>query len=80
MLTRRTRPEETIEHSSAAVEVGKDETTRLYKALTDSRVIGTLAHEATCARVTLTHSLVDPDQRHRVMRRVLARHSLEDLS
>lgn len=69
-----------MEQSSAAVEVRKDETTRLYEALTDGRVIGTLAYETTGGQVTLTHSYVDPDQRHRGIASALARYALEDLS
>ena len=69
-----------MEQSSAAVEVRKDGTTRLYEALTDGRVIGTLAYETTGGRVTLTHSYVDPDQRHRGIASALARYALEDLS
>ena len=69
-----------MEQSPAAVEVRKDETTRLYEALTDGRVIGTLAYETTGGRVTLTHSYVDPDQRHRGTASALAHYALEDLS
>jgi uncharacterized protein len=69
-----------MEQSPAAVEVRKDETTRLYEALTDGRVIGTLAYETTGGRVTLTHSYVDPDQRHRGIASALAHYALEDLS
>ena len=68
-----------MEPSSAAIEVRKDETTRLYEALTDGRVIGTLAYETTGGRVTLTHSYVDPDQRNRGIASALARYALEDL-
>jgi predicted GNAT family acetyltransferase len=68
-----------MEQSSAAVEVRKDETTRLYEALTDGRVIGSLAYETTGGRITLTHSFVDPDQRHRGIASALARYALEDL-
>ncbi|MBF8188148.1 N-acetyltransferase [Nonomuraea sp. K274] len=69
-----------MEPSPAAVEVRKDETTRLYEALTDGRVVGNLAYETTGERVTLTHSYVDPDQRHRGIASTLARYALEDLS
>jgi hypothetical protein len=58
-----------MEQSPAAVEVRKDETTRLYEALTDGRVVGNLTYETTGGRVTLTHSYVDPNKRHRVERR-----------
>ncbi|HVX43692.1 MAG TPA: GNAT family N-acetyltransferase [Mycobacteriales bacterium] len=68
-----------MESSAAAVEVSKDETTRLYKALVDGRVVGTLAYETIGGRVTLTHSYVDPDQRHRGIASALARYALEDL-
>lgn len=69
-----------MEQSPAAIEVRKDETTRLYEALTDGRVVGNLAYEATGGRVMLTHSYVDPDQRHRGIASALARYALEDLS
>ncbi|MEU0038936.1 GNAT family N-acetyltransferase [Streptomyces sp. NPDC006333] len=54
-----------MQPSPAAVEVRKDEATRLYEALIDDQVVGTLAYETTGGRATLTHSYVDPDQRHR---------------
>jgi uncharacterized protein len=69
-----------MEPPPAAVEVRKDETTRLYEALIDGRVVGNLAYETTGGRVTLTHSYVDPDQRHRGIASALARYALEDLS
>ncbi|WP_353963456.1 GNAT family N-acetyltransferase [Streptomyces mirabilis] len=62
---RRTRREESMEPSLAAVEVRKDETTRLYEALIDGQVVGNLAYETAGGRATLTHSYVDPEQRHR---------------
>jgi predicted GNAT family acetyltransferase len=65
--------------SPAAVEVRKNETTRLYEALIDGQVVGNLAYETTGGRVSLTHSFVDPDQRHRGVASALARHALEDL-
>jgi len=68
-----------MESSPATVEVRKDETTRLYEALIDGRVVGTLAYETTGARVSLTHSYVDPNQRHRGVASALARYALEDL-
>jgi predicted GNAT family acetyltransferase len=71
---------ENMEQSPASVEVRKDEINRLYEAVADGRVIGTLAYETTRGRVTLTHSYVDPDQRHRGVATALARYSLEDLS
>ncbi|MFL6054375.1 MAG: GNAT family N-acetyltransferase [Actinoallomurus sp.] len=69
-----------MEQSPAAVEVRKDETTRLYEALIDGRVVGNLAYETTGGRVMLTHSYVDPDERHRGIASALARYALEDLS
>ncbi|GAA1299504.1 hypothetical protein Psi02_62770 [Planotetraspora silvatica] len=66
--------------SPAAVEVRKDETTRLYEALIDGQVVGNLAYETTGGRVLLTHSYVDRDQRHRGVASALARYALEDLS
>ena len=69
-----------MEQSPAAVEVRKDETTRLYEALIDGRVVGNLAYETTGGRAALTHSYVDPDQRHRGIASALARYALEDLS
>ena len=66
--------------SQAAVEVRKDETTRLYEALIDGQVVGNLAYETTGGRVSLTHSYVDEDQRHRGVASALARYALEDLS
>jgi predicted GNAT family acetyltransferase len=69
-----------MEPSPAAVEVRKDKTTRLYEALIDGQVVGNLAYETTGGRVSLTHSYVDQDQRHRGIASALARYALEDLS
>ena len=69
-----------MDPSSAAVEVRKDGTTRLYEALSDGQVVGNLAYETTGGRVALTHSYVDLDQRHRGIGSALARFALEDLS
>ncbi|GAB3880315.1 GNAT family N-acetyltransferase [Microbispora bryophytorum] len=66
--------------SPAAVEVRKDETTRLYEALIDGQVVGSLAYETTGGRISLTHSYVDHDHRHRGVASALARYALEDLS
>jgi uncharacterized protein len=66
--------------SQAAVEVRKDETTHLYEALIDGQVVGSLAYETTGGRVSLTHSYVDPDHRHRGIASALARYALEDVS
>ncbi|GII33432.1 GNAT family N-acetyltransferase [Planotetraspora mira] len=66
--------------SPAAVEVRKDETTRLYEALIDGQVVGNLAYETSGGRVSLTHSYVDRDQRHRGVASALARYALEELS
>jgi predicted GNAT family acetyltransferase len=66
--------------SPAAVEVRKNETTRLYEALIDGRVVGDLAYETTGGRISLTHSFVDEDQRHRGVASALAHYALEDLS
>jgi uncharacterized protein len=63
----------------AAVEVRKDKTRRLYEALIDGHVVGTLAYETTGGRVSLTHSYVDPGLRHRGVASALARFALEDL-
>lgn len=72
--------EENTEPSPAAVEVRKDETARLYEALIDGQVVGTLAYETTGGRVSLTHSYVDNDKRHRGIASAMARYALEDLS
>ncbi|GAB3163708.1 GNAT family N-acetyltransferase [Microbispora hainanensis] len=69
-----------MKRSPAAVEVRKDETMRLYEALIDGQVVGSLAYETTGGRISLTHSYVDPDQRHRGVASALARYALEDLS
>jgi predicted GNAT family acetyltransferase len=69
-----------MELSRAAVEVRKDETTRLYEALIDGQVVGNLAYEIAGGRVSLTHSYVNQDQRHRGVASALARYALEDLS
>jgi len=69
-----------MKRSPAAVEVRKDEITRLYEALSDGQVVGSLAYETTGGRISLTHSYVDPDQRHRGVASALARYALEDLS
>lgn len=69
-----------MDTSSVAVGVRKDETTRLYEAVIDGRVVGNLAYETTGGRVALTHSYVDPDQRNQGVGSALARFALEDLS
>ena len=69
-----------MEQSAATIRVRTDETTRLYEALTDGRVVGTLAYETTRGRITLTHSYVDPDERHQGTGSALARYALEDLA
>lgn len=69
-----------MEQSPSAVEVRKDENTRLYEALMGDRVVGTLAYETTGGRFTLTHSYVSPDARHKGVGSALARFALEDLS
>jgi predicted GNAT family acetyltransferase len=69
-----------MESSPAGVEVRKNETARLYEALVDGRVVGNLAYETVGGRVSLTHSYVDPERRHRGIASALARFALEDLS
>lgn len=66
--------------SPAAIEVRKDENTRLYEALIDGQVVGNLAYETIGGRVSLTHSYVERDQRHRGVASALTRYALEDLS
>ena len=68
-----------MEPSPATVEVRKDETARLYEALIDGQVVGNLAYETTGGRISLTHSYVDEDQRHRGVASALARFALEDV-
>jgi uncharacterized protein len=79
-LTRTNEGDEKMQRSPAAVEVRKNETTRLYEALIDGQVVGNLAYETTGGRVSLTHSFVDEDRRHRGIASALARYALEDLS
>lgn len=62
------------------VEVRKDETTRLFEALVDGKVVGTLAYETTGGRVALTHSFVDEDQRNHGIGSALAGYALGNLS
>ncbi|MEW9531825.1 GNAT family N-acetyltransferase [Microbispora sp. NPDC049125] len=69
-----------MKRSQAAVEVRKDETTRLYEALIDGQVVGSLTYETTGGRVSLTHSYVDQEHRHRGVASALARYALEDVS
>lgn len=69
-----------MEPSQAAVEVRKDEKARLFEALIDGQVVGDLAYETTGGHVSLTHSYVDEDQRHRGVASALTRYALEDLS
>ena len=69
-----------MEPSPAAIELRKDETNRLYEALIDGEVVGTLAYETTGGRVSLSHSFVDENHRHRGVASALARYALEDLS
>lgn len=69
-----------MEPAPAAVDVRKDTATRLYEALIDGQVVGTLAYETTGGRILLTHSYVDHDRRHQGIASALARYALEDLS
>lgn len=69
-----------MEPSQGAIEVRRDDTTRLYEALIDGRVVGTLAYETVGGRVSLTHSYVDQDRRHLGIASALARYALGDLS
>ncbi|WP_327592697.1 GNAT family N-acetyltransferase [Streptomyces chartreusis] len=69
-----------MEPLPAVIEVRKDETVRLYEALIDGQVVGTLAYETTGGRFSLTHSYVEHDQRHRGIASAMARYALEDLS
>lgn len=68
-----------MEPSTAPVEIRKDEVARLYEASIGGRVVGDLAYETTGGRVSLTHSYVDLDQRHRGIASALARYALEDV-
>ncbi|MEV8092298.1 GNAT family N-acetyltransferase [Streptomyces nigra] len=72
-------PREEVKPSPATVEVRKDETARLYEALIDGEVVGTLAYETTGGRFSLTHSYVDHDRRHQGIASAMARYALEDL-
>ena len=69
-----------MDSSPTTLEVRKDRATRLYEALIDGQVVGNLAYETTGGRVSLTHSYVDQDCRHRGVASALARYALEDLS
>ena len=66
--------------ATSGVTVRKNETSRLYEALVDGHVVGDLAYEVTGDRVSLTHSYVDPEHRHRGVASALARYALEDVS
>jgi uncharacterized protein len=68
-----------MDSSPASVEVRKNTSARLYEALIDVQVVGTLAYEMIGGRISLTHSYVDPDHRHRGIASSLARFALEDL-
>ena len=68
-----------MEPASADVKVRKDEKARLYEAVIDGRVVGSLAYETTGGRVSLTHSFVDEDVRHHGIASALARYALEDV-
>ncbi|SFD00404.1 hypothetical protein SAMN04487968_1208 [Nocardioides terrae] len=68
-----------MERDQAVVEIRKDEVARLYEALIDGHVVGDLAYETTGGRVSLTHSYVDLDQRHRGVASALAKYALEDV-
>lgn len=61
------------------VEVRKDEATRLYEALVEGKVVGSLAYEASGGRTSLTHSFVDPDRRHAGVGSALAEFALRDV-
>ena len=60
------------------IHVRKVAATRLYEALVDGRVVGTLAYETSGGRTSLTHSFVDPDRRHAGVGSALAEFALAD--
>lgn len=68
-----------MKSSAASVDVRKNTATRLYEAVIDGRVVGNLAYELNGGRTSLTHSYVDPEQRHHGIASSLARFALEDL-
>jgi predicted GNAT family acetyltransferase len=68
-----------MDQPPAAVEVRKDEKTRLYEALIEQRVVGTLAYETIGGQISLTHSYVDGDVRRQGVASALARYALEDV-
>jgi predicted GNAT family acetyltransferase len=68
-----------METSPGAVEVRKNETTRLYEAVLHGQVVGDLAYETGGGRVALTHSYVDEVHRHQGIASALARFALEDV-
>jgi predicted GNAT family acetyltransferase len=68
-----------METPTGTVTVRKDGTTRLYEALIDGEIVGTLAYETVGGRVSLTHSYVDQGRRHRGVASAMARYALDDL-
>lgn len=68
-----------MEPSPSDVVVRRDDATRLYEALIDGEVVGTLAYETAGGHVSLTHSYVDRAHRHQGVASALARYALEDL-
>lgn len=62
------------------VQVRKSEQTRLYEAVIDGQVVGTLAYETVADKTALTHSFVDPDRRSRGVGSALAEFALTDLA
>lgn len=68
-----------MDQRTPAVEVRKDEKARLYEAVIDGRVVGTLAYETIGGQISLTHSYVDGDVRRQGVASELARYALEDV-
>lgn len=68
-----------MESPETDIVVRKDDASRLYEALIGGRVGGSLAFETTGGKISLTHSYVDPELRHRGIASALAHFALDDL-
>lgn len=62
------------------VQVRKAEQTRLYEAVIDGQVVGSLAYETVGGTTALTHSYVDPERRNKGVGSALAEFALSDVT
>lgn len=62
------------------LQVRKVEQTRLYEAVIEGEVVGSLAYETVGGKTALTHSFVDPEHRNKGVGSALAEFALTDVT